>query len=135
VKNAYIREDRVLPHLPALHQLLAGPQPSQLRRRRTRHGMDVTAPAAGDVIAYLRQHEITLTYHPAAATLQASTCETATTFIGKPAKPQARNGPAREGEPQNHPAAPASAQARAWVTFPPARKRASIGFFCVRGGT
>ena len=26
-KNAYIREDRILPHLPALHLLLTGAQP------------------------------------------------------------------------------------------------------------
>jgi hypothetical protein len=37
-KNAYIREDRVLPHLPALYLLLAGAEPA--RRRRTRRGAD-----------------------------------------------------------------------------------------------
>ena len=42
-KNAYIREDRILPHLPALHLLLTGTQPA--RRRRTRRGAD-TRPQA-----------------------------------------------------------------------------------------
>jgi Recombinase zinc beta ribbon domain len=36
-KNAYIREDRILPHLPALHLLLTEPAAGQ-RRRRTRRG-------------------------------------------------------------------------------------------------
>jgi site-specific DNA recombinase len=39
-KNAHIREDRVLPHLPALHLLLAGAEPAARRRRRTRRGTD-----------------------------------------------------------------------------------------------
>jgi hypothetical protein len=37
-KNAYVREDRILAQLPALHLLLAGAQPA--RRRRTRRGTD-----------------------------------------------------------------------------------------------
>jgi site-specific DNA recombinase len=40
LKNAYIREDRILPHLPALHQLLTEPAGGQ-RRRRTRRGINV----------------------------------------------------------------------------------------------
>jgi Recombinase/Recombinase zinc beta ribbon domain len=41
-KNLYIREDRILPHLPALHLLLAAAGPAAgRRRRRTRHGADV----------------------------------------------------------------------------------------------
>jgi site-specific DNA recombinase len=39
-KNAYIREDRILPHLPALHLLLTGTEPAPGRRRRTRRGAD-----------------------------------------------------------------------------------------------
>ena len=66
-RNTYIREDRVLPHLPALHLLLTGPA------RRTRAG---AAPGAGptsgtaaspeEAIGYLRENEITLTCDPAA---------------------------------------------------------------------
>jgi hypothetical protein len=81
-KNAYIREDRILAHLRALHLLLTGTQPA--RRRRTRRGAD-TRPQAGadDVIRYLRDRGITLTYDPAAGTLQAGTCEAIKTIIRK----------------------------------------------------
>jgi hypothetical protein len=69
--NAYIREDRILPHLPALHLALTGPAAGQ-RRRRTRRGLDVRYQASPeDVIGYLRERRITLTYDPAAATLNA----------------------------------------------------------------
>ena len=69
-KNTYVREDRLLPHLPALHLLLTSP--ATRARRRTRAGADVKATAApGEVIGYLRKHEITLTWNPAAAALQA----------------------------------------------------------------
>jgi hypothetical protein len=40
LKNAYIREDRILPHLPALHLRLTEPAAGQ-RRRRTRRSLDV----------------------------------------------------------------------------------------------
>ena len=69
-KNTYIREDNLLPHLPALHLLLT--TPARRARRRTRAGADVTGTASlGEVIGYLREHEITLTWNPAAATVQA----------------------------------------------------------------
>jgi hypothetical protein len=81
-KNAYIRQDRILPHLHALHLLLTGTQPA--RRRRTRRGADTRPQAsADDVIGYLRDHGVTLTYDPAAGTLQAGTCEAAKTIIRK----------------------------------------------------
>ncbi len=81
-KNAYVREDRILAHLRALHLLLTGTQPT--RRRRTRRGAD-TRPQAGadDVIGYMRGRAVTLTYDPAAGTLQAGTCEAAKTIIRK----------------------------------------------------
>ena len=83
-KNAYIREDRILPHLPALHLLLTGTQPAPGRRRRTRRGADARPQAgAEDVIRYVRDRGITLTYDPAAGTLQAGTCEAAKTVIRK----------------------------------------------------
>ena len=82
-KNAYVREDRILAHLPALHLLLTGTEPAR-RRRRTRRGAD-TRPQAGadDVIGDMRDRGVTLTYNPAAGTLQAGTCEAAKTVIGK----------------------------------------------------
>jgi hypothetical protein len=53
-------------------------------RRRTRAGTDVTgAPSPGEVIAYLRKHEITLTWNPAPAALQARATETAKTVTVK----------------------------------------------------
>jgi site-specific DNA recombinase len=80
-KNAYIREDRILPHLPALYLLLAGTSPADRRRRRTRRGADARPRASPEtVIGYLRDRGITLTYDPAAGTLQA---DTAKTTIGK----------------------------------------------------
>ena len=77
-KNTYIREDRLLPHLPALHRLLTSP--AVRARRRTRAGADVRSTVSpGEVIGYLREHEITLTWDPAAAALQARATKTAKT--------------------------------------------------------
>ena len=46
--------------------------------------MDVPPPvSAEDVIGYLREHEITLTWDSAAATLQASATEPIKTATGK----------------------------------------------------
>ena len=82
-RNLYIREDRILPHLPTLHLLLTGAEPSAARRRRrTRHGADVNHPASAEnVIAYLRARQVTLTYHPGTGTLQADTPEDAKVVI------------------------------------------------------
>jgi hypothetical protein len=50
------------------------------RRRRTRRGTDVRYQTAEDVTCYLREQEITLTYNPAAGTLQAGTGEATQTI-------------------------------------------------------
>ena len=77
-KNTYIREDRLLLHLPALYLLLSSP--ATRGRRRTRAGADVrTTVSPGEVIAYLREHRISLMWNPADATLQARAPQTATT--------------------------------------------------------
>ncbi len=83
-KNVYVREDRILPQLPALYLLLTGAEPPAGRRRRTRRGADVR-PQAGpeETISYLRQHGITLNYDPAAGTVQAGTRDTAKTTTMK----------------------------------------------------
>jgi site-specific DNA recombinase len=84
-KNAYVREDRLLPLLAALYVLLtkAG-QAGERRRRRTRRGADVRPPVSPeDAIGYLREHQITLTYDQAAETLQAGTGGAAKTIIRK----------------------------------------------------
>jgi site-specific DNA recombinase len=81
-KNAYVREDRIVPHLPALHLLLTGPA-GETRRRRTRRGTDVRSQAPEDVICYLREQQVTVTYDPAAGTLHAGTGEGAQTITLK----------------------------------------------------
>ena len=76
-KNAYIREDLIVPHLPALYVLLTEPAGGQ-RRRRTRRGIDVRPPVtAEDVAGYLREQQIILIFDPASGTLHAGTCEAA----------------------------------------------------------
>jgi hypothetical protein len=77
--NAYVREDRVLARLPALHLLLTGAEGQH--RRRTRRGVDTRPPASvEETISYLRENEITLTYDQAAASLRAGgTAKTITT--------------------------------------------------------
>ena len=75
-KNAYIREDRILPRLPALHLQLTGPVAPQ-RRQRTRRGIDTRHHAdPEDVIRYLREHRITLTYEAVSGALTAATADT-----------------------------------------------------------
>ena len=78
-RNAYVREDLIVAHLPALHLLLTGPAGRQ-RRRRTRRGIDVGYQAAGDVISYLREQQIVLIFDPASGTLRAGTGEAAQTI-------------------------------------------------------
>jgi site-specific DNA recombinase len=68
-KNAYIREDRILSHLPAL-QLLAQPERLTARRRRTRRGIDVrSAISPRAVVEFLLKNKIGLTYDQAEGTL------------------------------------------------------------------
>ena len=74
--NAYVREDRALARLPALHMLLSGAPDNGRRRRRTRRGVDAVRPASiGEAISYLRENGITLTYDQAAASLRAGGAE------------------------------------------------------------
>jgi hypothetical protein len=81
-KNTYVREDKLLPHLPGLHLLLT--TPALRARRRTRAATDVrSAVSPGEVIGYLRKREITLTWDPAAAALQTRSTETAKTVTVK----------------------------------------------------
>ncbi|MFL6052497.1 MAG: recombinase family protein [Actinoallomurus sp.] len=62
-KNLYIREDRILVHLPALYILVAKPDPAN-------------APtSAEDVIGHLRAEKITLTYDPETRSLGADSRE------------------------------------------------------------
>jgi hypothetical protein len=79
-KNAHVREDRILPHLAALRLLLTEPI-ADTRRRRTRRGTDVRYQTAEDVIGYLREQQLTLTYDPATRTLRAQAAQGAQTII------------------------------------------------------
>jgi site-specific DNA recombinase len=74
-KKAHVREDVIMARLPALHVLLTGVGGTEgQRRRRTRRGTDARCQATPeDVIAYLRERELALTYDPAARTLHAGT--------------------------------------------------------------
>ncbi len=77
-----MREDKIAPHLAALHLLLTSP--AVRARRRTRSGADVRSTAGpGEVTGYLREHEITLTWGPAAAAVRARAAETAKTVTVK----------------------------------------------------
>lgn len=83
-KNAYLREDRALEHLPALQLLLAQAEPATARRRRTRRGIDVRpAPDPQDAVRFFHENEVTLVYDQAVGTLSADRNETAKTIISK----------------------------------------------------
>ena len=84
-KNAYVREDLLLAHLPAVYLLLTGAQGAGGRtRRRTRRGADVRpAVSSEEAIGYLREHQITLTWDPAAGTLQAGSTRAIKNVTGK----------------------------------------------------
>jgi site-specific DNA recombinase len=70
-KNAYVREDKILAELPALHSQRTPRAGAAARsRRRTRRGTEINAPAnIGDIIGYLRR--VTLTWDQDEATLRA----------------------------------------------------------------
>ncbi|MGD3107390.1 recombinase family protein [Streptomyces sp. YGL11-2] len=73
-RNAYVREDRILPHLPAL-AIRLGLAPHQ-------PAPDATSTAPPDIVTRLRTAKITLTYHPKGMTLTASTPTAERIFIG-----------------------------------------------------
>ncbi|MER6573006.1 hypothetical protein ABT288_44400 [Streptomyces sp. NPDC001093] len=70
IPNTYVREDHVLPHLPALRLRLTSrldpPGSASVSR-------DAVQPTPAQAIAHLRSEEIILTYDPAARTLAANT--------------------------------------------------------------
>jgi len=132
-KNAYIREDRILPHLPALHLLLTGTEPAT-RRRRTRRGADARLQAgAEDVIGYVRDRGITLTYDPAAGPCRQAPAKPPRPSSGKQANPGSQS-PAPEGRKENRRSPGTGASPRPG-DVPPCRKTAGHGNYCVRGST
>jgi site-specific DNA recombinase len=83
-KNAYVREDCALEHLPALHLLLTRAELPRGRRRRTRRGVDVPpALSPQDAVRFFRESQIAVVYDQATGTLQAHNSETAKTIIKK----------------------------------------------------
>nr|WP_268248664.1 recombinase family protein [Streptomyces brasiliensis] len=70
-RNAYVREDQVLPHLPALHLRLTG-RISTAGPASPPAG-PASPPTLEQAIAHLRDQEITLVYDHAARTLTADT--------------------------------------------------------------
>ncbi len=69
--NAYIREDQVLPHLPALHLRLTGR--IETAKPEAPSCGSVAPPTVEQAVAHLRGQEITLVYDPADRTLTADT--------------------------------------------------------------
>ena len=125
--NAYIREDQILPRLPALGILLGAPGRSS-RKQDTAHS-PVPARAAA-MISYLRAQGITLIYDPDEHTLRA-----------RHPQPHIRHHrPQNAGSKEITKAesagrAPTAAGGRAWVTLQPAQIQQLMGKLCVRGGT
>ncbi|GAB3960041.1 recombinase family protein [Actinoallomurus acanthiterrae] len=62
-KNLYIREDRILAHLPALYILIVGPDPA------------LRPPGTADVIGHLQAKKIMLTYDPETRSLRTNARE------------------------------------------------------------
>ena len=62
-KNAYLREDRALERLPALHLIVTQTELPPVRRQRTRRGVNVRpVPGPEDTIRFLRENGIVLVY-------------------------------------------------------------------------
>jgi site-specific DNA recombinase len=69
-RNAYLREDRALKRLSALHLLMTREGPPRVRRRRTRHGVDVRpAPSPQDTTQFFRESQMALVYDQVTGTL------------------------------------------------------------------
>ena len=78
-KNAYVREDQILPHLAALAILLGGD--NQALPDRT---MQVTAPGeAAGLIDQLRTAGITLTYDPDTRTIRTGDSDVLSVTVGQ----------------------------------------------------
>ena len=103
-------------HLAALHLQPTEPAGRQ-RQRRTRRGADVRYQASPeDVIGYLREHQITLTYDPASGTLHPGAAEAAQTITLDSKLIPGLSGRIPEGGNKKTAGRPALAEACAWVT-------------------
>jgi hypothetical protein len=70
--NAYIREDQILPRLPALSILIGAPDPAPGRRKQGTAHATASIRAEG-IISYLRAQGVALTYDQDEHTLRAGT--------------------------------------------------------------
>ena len=137
-KNLYIREDRILPHLPALYMLLAGAEPAAgRRRRRTRRGADVHRSASSEaVLSYLRARQITLTYDPRTGPCRQTRPKprppSSATQANTPGAARPRTGEKRRKEESRESDRPALTGARARVMFRYIRNRPGMYKFRVR---
>ena len=84
--------------------------------------------SAEDVIGYLREHEITLTYDPAAGTLQAGATRTRQDHHRESKLTPGAESPGTGRRIKEPAGRPALAGARARVTSRHARKRPAMGF-------
>ncbi len=83
-RNAYLREDRALARLPALHLMLNQAELPRLRRRRTRSGVDVRpAVSPQDAARFFRENETALVYDQTAGTLNVGKTDITESVIRK----------------------------------------------------
>ena len=83
-RNAYLREDRALARLPALHLMLNQAELPRLHRRRTRSGVDVRpAVSPQDAARFLRENETVLVYDQTAGTLNVGKTDITESVIRK----------------------------------------------------
>ena len=85
--NAYIREDQILPRLPALGILIGAPA-RRSRKQGTAHPRAPAPAGAAQVISYLRAKGITLTYDPDEDTLRAGTHSPASVTLDRKRRQQ-----------------------------------------------
>jgi len=88
--NAYIREDQILPRLPALGILIAAPA-RHSRKQGTAQSQAPAPAGAAHLISYLRAKGITLTYDPGEDTLRAGTDGSVSVTIDRKRRQQGDN--------------------------------------------
>ena len=94
-KNAYVREDQILPHLAALAILLAGPAGRPGRGSRSR-AADRPRPSTAALIDQLRADGTVLTYDPDSRTLRAGGHDALSVTIGTDAADTTAPGQGKE---------------------------------------
>ena len=124
-KNTYVREDQLLPHLPALASCSPRPRCAAIRTvpepcQHTRRAQ------AADLIDQLRISRAVLTYNPDTRTVCADGSAPAERHHRRETTDKAKNGQRGKEEARNT-RAPAAAGGRARVTMLHARKQQAMG--------